>query len=548
MEALLASGQRREELVAYFGLEEYLELERLAREAQRATLAPDLRVFIVPGVMGSQLGMRRRGSLPDDVLWIDPLDIQNGKLDALRVTARNRITALGAVLFTYLRLKLRLRAAGFDALLHDYDWRLPIETLGRALARGCEPIRRRASRSWRTAWEVSSAVPRSQGAAGTPVRAVRDARDTELRFVRARAGAARHVRGGAQDRPARPRQQCREARRRRIQHLPQPVSDAAGRPSVCGGRISSIAARGPATGPRPRARLLTAAKRLARRLASADERYHVVVGVNQETVTGLTRRRDDFVYTVTRSGDGTVPAACAVLPGASHYYASVAHSELTRDETVTAAVVELLSHGRTSRIATRAPKARPGSARISDSELRRRHVGKIDWTGLEPEQRRAYLATLNEPLSLHLHAPQIVGTGHGRASCRDATGAAGRGHRTATRWRIDVRLDAAASPRRATCAYVAGIFENVGPRARLAAIDSHLGRPDHEFRHAAHVPREVGEIFCRAGGGSDARCRFHLLLVGLGHFDRCRAAAARTRRGEHRAMLASTNVETTRRC
>jgi hypothetical protein len=158
----------------------------------------------------------------------------------------------------------------------------------------------------------------------------------------------------------------------------------------------------PARGPAPRPRLLAAARRLFARLAPADERYHVVVGVNQETVTGLTRRGDDFVYTVTRAGDGTVPAACAKLPGASHYYAPVAHSELTRDETVTAAVCDLLAQGRTERIPTRVPRNRPGSARISDTALRRRHVGKIDWTGLEPEQRRVYLANLNEPLHLKL--------------------------------------------------------------------------------------------------------------------------------------------------
>ena len=33
------------------------------------------RVIIVPGIMGSQLGLTRRAPLPHDVLWLDPVDI-----------------------------------------------------------------------------------------------------------------------------------------------------------------------------------------------------------------------------------------------------------------------------------------------------------------------------------------------------------------------------------------------------------------------------------------------------------------------------------------
>jgi pimeloyl-ACP methyl ester carboxylesterase len=401
MEALLASGARREELVAYFGLEEYLDLARLARQARDATLVPELRVFIVPGIMGSQLGVRRRGRLPSDVVWIDPLDIENGRLHALRVAPRSRIRSLGAVLFTYLRLKLHLRAAGFDAVLHDYDWRLPIETLGRELAR-----RMRTEGATRTALVAHS----MGGLVGRAALAGRRAPRVE-RFVMlgtpnfgsfapvlALRGTYAVVRKVARLDPGNSAEQLASDVFSTFPSLYQmiPTPGRVRGPNLFDRRIW------PNSGPVPRARLLSAARRLPKLLASADERYHVVVGVNQETVTGLTRRGDDFVYTVTRDGDGTVPAVCAVLPGSHHYYAAVAHSELTRDANVTSAVVELLRDGRTTRMPTRAPRRRPGKARISDTELRRRHVGKIDWTGLEPEQRRAYLANLNEPLHLRL--------------------------------------------------------------------------------------------------------------------------------------------------
>ena len=45
-----------------------------------------------------------------------------------------QIVSLGVVLFTYLRLKLHLRIAGFAPVFHDYDWRLGVDELGRGLA------------------------------------------------------------------------------------------------------------------------------------------------------------------------------------------------------------------------------------------------------------------------------------------------------------------------------------------------------------------------------------------------------------------------------
>ena len=45
---------------------------------------------------------------------------------------------LGIIPYTYLRLKLRLEASGFEVVVHDYDWRLNLETLAQALARRLE--------------------------------------------------------------------------------------------------------------------------------------------------------------------------------------------------------------------------------------------------------------------------------------------------------------------------------------------------------------------------------------------------------------------------
>src|SRR5579872_967778 len=135
IEQLLISGEHAKDLIAYFGTQEYRELALLAKRGHGATAtAGDARVIVVPGIMGSQLGLRRPAPLPHDILWLDPIDIQVGRLASLKLPTSAPIVPLGVVLYSYLRLKLQLRASGFAPVCHDYDWRLGIDTLGRALA------------------------------------------------------------------------------------------------------------------------------------------------------------------------------------------------------------------------------------------------------------------------------------------------------------------------------------------------------------------------------------------------------------------------------
>jgi hypothetical protein len=151
--------------------------------------------------------------------------------------------------------------------------------------------------------------------------------------------------------------------------------------------------------------LLRNARDIQSKLVPADERICVVVGVGQETVTAVARRNDDFIYTITRHGDGTVPATSAGLPGARNHYTLAAHSDLTRDPTVAAAVTELLLTGTTTRLPSKWKSKSVAQAQISDRQLRRMHREKVNWAALEPDQRREFLENLNEPPKLELKAP-----------------------------------------------------------------------------------------------------------------------------------------------
>jgi pimeloyl-ACP methyl ester carboxylesterase len=406
IEEWLANGTRRRELNDYFGPNEHRTLAALARRACAAGPAPGgLHVLIVPGIMGSQLGVARAQPLPNDILWLDPLDIQRGRLATLRLPSAAPIVPLGVVLFSYLRLKLYLRAQGFAVEFHDYDWRQPIAEAGQALAeklRGLRPAR------------VAIVAHSMGGLVSRVALAERGTRHIErlvllgtpnggsFAAVQALRGTYAAVRKVARLAP----QASAESLASEVFSTFPSLYDLL--PSAhCGlTRADLFDARSwPAAGPQPHPALLQAARALPGRLAPPDERFAIIAGVGKETVTALRLRGAEFVYTLTRGGDGTVPLASALLPGVRSRCAPVAHSDLTRDPSVAAAVADLLRSGGTKRLPARCHSRARARAQVSDGELRRTHTTKVDWAALTPSARRLFLENLNEPPHLQLRVP-----------------------------------------------------------------------------------------------------------------------------------------------
>ncbi|HZO21520.1 MAG TPA: alpha/beta fold hydrolase [Steroidobacteraceae bacterium] len=405
VERLLATGKHEHELTAYFGAAEYRALRRLAKRCKRSSPAKGAPpVFVVPGIMGSQLGLRRAKPLPQDVLWLDPIDIGVGRLAALRLPPRAPIVPLGVVLYSYLRLKLHLRAGGFAPVFHDYDWRLRVEELGAALAQ-----RIRATPGKRI-----MIVAHSMGGLVSRAALTQPGTDRVERVVllgtpnlgsfaplQALRGTYSVVRKIARLVSADTAEALAENIFNTFPSLYQmlPVSQRTA------GTDLFDRAQWPASGPQPDPALLRSARAIQSRMAPGDERMCPVVGIGQETITSVSRRANEFVYTITRHGDGTVPAASASLPGARNHYVPVPHSELTRDPVVAAAVNDLLHRGTTKLFPSKWRSDSRAEARISDTQLRRMHTGKVDWAGLLPEERREFLQTLNEPPKLRLRVP-----------------------------------------------------------------------------------------------------------------------------------------------
>lgn len=403
--ALLASGRSRRALQAVFGRPDYQSLARLAQRAARAQPRHAAPVYLLPGIMGTQLGLARAAPEVADLLWIDPQDIIGGRLEQLRLhTAATpgdaaALVTLGAIPYTYLALQLRLQAAGYRVLVHPYDWRQSLTVLAREFA-----ARVRAEAAGRV-----TIVAHSMGGLVARAALALPGMEKVQRMIslgvpqRGSYGALQALRGTypvVRRLAALDRQHDAETLASAVfgsfpslyELLPPPGPDA---PDL------HLASTWPPTGPRPNAELLHAARAFVTNLPPSDERHCAIVGVGQRTVTGVRSLNDDFHYEVSSAGDGTVAFDSARLEGRANYQLRCEHSALPRSATVARAIAELLATGQTRSLqavsadaATRKRAAAPIS--VSDQQLRGNWSAKINWPECTPAERREYLNRLNQ--------------------------------------------------------------------------------------------------------------------------------------------------------
>jgi hypothetical protein len=499
--SLLASPTRNEGLLDYFGAELHAELVQLARTtARRKRAAPGRRVYVLPGIMGSQLGFVRGGQRPDDILWLDPVDIAFGRLVDLKMTPGSRVVALGAMNYTYLKITLSLRKAGFDAVLLDYDWRRDIASLGKLLAEriasdGKEDVAlvghsmgglvARAALTHSAGSRVSQLVMLGTPNAGS-LAAVQALRGTysvvrKIAMLDLRHNAEFLAREVFASFPG--------------LHELLPAANAVSDFDLFDREMW------PAKGPGPDADLLAGAAGLAQRMAPADARFSMVVGCNRTTATSVALRDGDFEYEYSLQGDGTVPIELARLAGARHSYVECGHSDLPLSDRVIAGVVDLLRTGATQRFAASPPVKRGALTRVRDSELRAQYLGKIDWPHMTPEQRRLFLDTLNEP-------PQ------GRPHRRPQRPVAARP--------LVVRVCVGDVARSRAAATAVAVLRGVSAGGAAADVDKRLGGVIADWMEHRVITGEAGSItpIPRSLQRQRGPRRTAYLLVGLGRFDR----------------------------
>jgi pimeloyl-ACP methyl ester carboxylesterase len=394
--AMLVAPAARRELTAVFGAGEYTLLAGLARRAQQARQRHPVPVYVLPGIMGTQLGAPRPAPAPADLLWLDPQDVIGGELTRLRLPEAADLITLGAIPFSYLALQLRLRAAGFAVVMHEYDWRVSLELLATAFA-----ARLRADPApgmFVVAHSMGGLIAR---------RALQDpalARVQRLVTLgtphRGSFGAVQAIRGNypvVRRLAALDRLHDAEQLASRVFSTFPSIHQLLPAPGLARSTDCFDPNNWPRSGPGPDPRLLAQARAFVGALPGAEPRCIAINGTHQRTVTGLRLVDGEFHYHISGAGDGTVSLECAQLAGSDTYFIRCEHSELPRSATVAQAVIDLLRHGVTRRLAA-APGARLGrEVTVSDTVLRTTWGVKIDWPRLAPAARRDYLNRLNQP-------------------------------------------------------------------------------------------------------------------------------------------------------
>jgi pimeloyl-ACP methyl ester carboxylesterase len=386
--ALLRTGAHAALLGAYFGDVAYRELSHLARLAAIRRDERGQRVFILPGIMGSRLA--DVGATPVGLVWLHPGAIGAGSLSSLALPGSSSLRAVGIMLPGYLKLKLSLEIAGFRPIFHPFDWRRDLLELGREFLQAMEQCGDRKV----------LVVAHSMG--GLVARAAM-AQDTAGRIERlVQLGAPNHgsyapllalraVYPTVRKIAALDQRHTAEELARDVfstlpglyELLPEPLFDPASWPH------DELV---------PQPALLARSRESRLQLADADARCLLIAGTGQETVVAAEVRDGEFAYTLRRDGDGTVPLPLARWRGAKTWFVAENHGALTQNNTVLAAVDELLRHGDTQRLSDRAPTADRSDERdVRESDLRRDAVRKVRWDELSLDSRRRILDPVLTP-------------------------------------------------------------------------------------------------------------------------------------------------------
>jgi pimeloyl-ACP methyl ester carboxylesterase len=519
VEQLLASGERRRELIALLGEQAYRELSVLARRARTTRRGAPV-VYVLPGLMGSRIGTR--GKWLDDVIWLDPVEVAAGHLTRLALPRGARLVPLGVMLLNALKLKLSLAVAGFDARFHAYDWRVSVETLARELnARIAAEGHREvllvghsmggvvarlalASDPGRIARVVQLGSPNNGSFA--PVLALRAVYPTVRKL------AALDLRHSAED--------LARIVFRTLPALHELLPDA----QLAGPLDLFDAAAWPDDALRPERALLADAAAARGRWPVADPRCLHVVGVRQETVIRAELRGGEFQYSLRDEGDGTVPQSLAMLPGASHWFVAEKHGGLPNNGRVIAATVDLLRTGSTDRLpaATRRPRVAAGR-RVTEAALRRVAPHKVRWQDLSADARRRLLEPVVSP-EFHGSVPPAAlrGAAASAGTAANATAAAANGTAattaTAAPRLLELRLVHGSIADANARALVLGLFRNVDPSGAAAAVDARIGGVIREHVRRRMFAAQLGQVSPLLVP-KGALIADDLLLAGLGDFD-----------------------------
>lgn len=360
----------------------------VARGRPREPQGPAPAVFVLPGIMGSALGVAEGDRI--DTVWMDFLDLARGSLcRKLPIPDRFRVVAEQPLPRTYGRLIERLGAT-HRVVPFAYDWRISLEQEAERLAQRllaelerCErenqPVRilahsmggllARAVLAFRgDVWRRICLHPGARVLMlGTPTRGSHS-------ITRVLAGQEGLVGMLAALDLRNSKREIMETIARYpglLELLPdaRALDDPAGSHSLLDtGFWNGLAAAAQRAFVLPRAGDLEPARKVRERIAAArfePGRLIYVAGKSDDTPIDLSATDNGIEFLSTDQGDGRVPWKTGIPPDAGAlYYLDAVHGDMADTPEAFDALVELLDGGTTSRLARQPPAGARGVGRV----------------------------------------------------------------------------------------------------------------------------------------------------------------------------------------
>jgi pimeloyl-ACP methyl ester carboxylesterase len=515
VEQSLETGENAGLLQDYFGAAHYDELRRLARASSSRSVRGGERVLILPGIMGTKLGYDR--PLFPDIIWADPIDIARGRLSELQLDTRKQIKPQGVILLAYLSLKLRLRIAGFDADFVPYDWRLSLGQLGLELAK---LIDAQAKPVYVVAHSMGGLVTRASFShrPGNLQRVVMLGTPNFGSYapVQAFRGVYSVI-----------RKLDWLDRRHNLAELAAIFGSFPGLaemiPSPGGGGAANLfdLANWPLAGGRPAKERLRKALAVQEALPTSHAGVDIVMvaGVGQETVVDARLGADEFVYTLSSEGDGTVPLRLATLPGARHFYIPEEHGRLPGNNLVQKALPSLITTGRTEELDPEPPQSRTAVLReVRESDVPPAPAPlSVNMPSLAEQRDLLMELAAPEQLPLAAAAADLAPAPFGAAPSEELFSdsvVVGRGRDR----RLDITLVRGDITEVEASCYVVGLFKAVAPDGAALALDRAMDGRVSDLVARRMFGADVGEVSILPNGRRTTRAA-NIAFVGLGSFD-----------------------------
>ncbi|MDV7143987.1 DNA/RNA non-specific endonuclease [Tropicimonas sp. TH_r6] len=366
IETALLNGTNAEELRTDLGDVTYQELRSLGAElsSHRAdALASEAfgfgrkrkkTVFVLPGIMGSKLAVKKGGD--HNLVWFEPTSLALGHVSQLKYRpADDGVIPAGVFWSAYGRLRLRLATKGYDVRFVSFDWRRPTDELGEIAHRqiaadgdsnitviahsmGGLLARHIAARDKDTRQiDRVITIGTPNGGSYSPVMVFRNAHTLVAQLGRLDQShtAEEIVRDVLRGFPG------------LVEMMPDPEL----RPTE--NFFDHV--NWPDSKMRPLAAVLDAALEARRKLPPPDDRFHQIIGIGERTPVSTRTDGKSLSFLYSLDGDGTVPRDLAEIDGLPKTFVEDSHGGMLSNKAVYTAVLSLLQ-GKPPK--TRAERAR----------------------------------------------------------------------------------------------------------------------------------------------------------------------------------------------